>query len=171
MISPNGWSRNDSPKFRKRLIPILTVGATEQLTATILAHSIVGYDTHWTKSGTRPHMQGDNLCQWCLLNAPKKWRGFLHVYHHAKKAEAFLELTDFAWGNLEKLIGKGKSCRGHVCMFHRERTTVKSPVVPVLLQTTPMCSDLPKPKDPTPTLMRVWGFEYTTGQQDVPAVN
>lgn len=171
MLTPPEWSRNDSPKFRKRLVPIHTVGATEQLTATIISHSIWGIDTHWTRSGTRPHVVGHNLCQGCLDLAPLKWRGFLHIFHEAKKQEVFLELTDFAWRRMLALKGDFTSFRGLKFLFVRERSTLKAPVTMSLINPVPVAGGLPAEKDPTETLMRVWGFVYTSGQGNGSPVN
>ncbi len=164
MKTPPNWSLNNSPKVRKRLIPIHTVGATEQLVATIIARDIWGIDTHWTRSGTRPHVVGEELCQGCLDLAPLKWRGFLHIFHEAKKQEVFLELTDFAWKRLKALQGGNPSFRGLKCLFVRERATLKAPVTMSLINPDPVAGGLPTEKDPTETLMRVWGFVYTSGQ-------
>jgi len=150
------FSRNDNPAPRKRLTPIVSVGATDQITATILSESVWGLDTHWWRGSTVPHDQTPGQCAYCIEKAPMKWRGFLYAFLRGRNELAFIELTDFAFQRLRKEAEGRETLRGLIIGLHRERKTVKAPVVIAIVGEEPAGKTLPKSRTPEETLKRLW---------------
>lgn len=150
------FARDDNPKPRERLTPIISVGATDQITATIVAECVWGIHTHWWHGGTVPHTDPVETCGYCSEKAPRKWRGFLHVVTRPAFNHGFLELTDFAYERLLAVKGARQTLRGLIVLFHRERKTVKSPVVMTYVGEEPPGKILPKARTPEKTLKRLW---------------
>jgi hypothetical protein len=85
-----------------------------------------------------------------------KWRGFLHCLVRPKFEHVFIEITDFAWQRLKVEKGDRQSLRGMICLFARERKTVKSPLVITRVGEESPGKTLPKVRTPEETLKLLW---------------
>jgi len=152
------FARNDDPRPRARCVPIKPIGATDQLTAVILAPKVWGLDVHWTGGRIQPCRADGTLCNLCLERCPVKWRGYLHCVLQASGEQCFIELTDFAHERLKRVTADKLTLRGLICLFQRERKTVKAPINVSLVGETATYKVLPPERTPEETLKRIWNI-------------
>ena len=150
------FSRNDNPRPRARVVPIRQIQAIDQLQLVVLSHSIWGIDVHWSLGRILPHVTDSKLCQHCLARAPLKWRGYLHVVNPKNDDQFFLELTDYAYKGFLKATQAFESKRGLICLFARERKTLKAPVATSFVSDAYVGKSLPASQTPEQTLKVIW---------------
>jgi len=156
-VHDDRFKRDDFPAHTPRVTPIRKIKATDQIVFSILATWIEGFWTHWVGSTTRPCMvNGDEPCEWCQKNAPKKWAGYLFGYDHQKGELAFLEMTTFGFEKLQKLFPDEKNLRGRKVTVQRERKSEKAPIYFVDSGYVHESLVQVKERSVLPTLKRIW---------------
>ncbi len=119
-----------------------------------------GYRTHWTGERTLPCLGGKKLCQHCLKQVPMTWRGYVQACNqYDATSMCFIEITEYCLERLKKLQEDRPTMRGMICLFSRERKTVKSPVQVTFVGECPVHRQIPQEKSPDETLARIWNLE------------
>jgi hypothetical protein len=81
------------PAAHVKLLKVLRLRANSQLTAIVLSEFITGRETHWVDGRTRKCFRQTEACNHCVLQRPRKWRGYLHVVTGPGGYGGILELT------------------------------------------------------------------------------
>jgi len=81
------------PAEHVRLLKVLRVRANREWSGIVLSEQITGRTTHWIDGRTRKCIGPDLGCQHCSRQAPRKWRGYVHVMLNSAIGSAILELT------------------------------------------------------------------------------
>lgn len=104
---------------------LVQLGAGESIDCVILSRSIFGFATHWDdragKKGRSEEctMSTEGECTGCDRELPRRWKGFLHVFCFARKADVFLEITPAVAESIQQQAEHGSALHGQRLILRR----------------------------------------------------
>lgn len=117
---------------------------------------------HWDGDHSEPCYLNTKTCPGHKRGLPLRWKGYLHIWHHTRQTEGFIEVTPKGFEQLVELFGAEDNFRGTRMSFKRgngDKTRLKL----VILPPSPLVRELPAPKSVLPSLLRMWGLEDVDG--------
>jgi hypothetical protein len=146
-------------------MPILRVKAGQEMHFVILSESLWGIWTHWAGNRSEPCFAENATCPGHKRGLPRRWKGYLHVWHIDKRLEAFIELTPTAAHCLLDQAGKNCSLRGLRLKLRRTGAS-NGRLLVNLLPANPSMEGFAQPKDPESILCKLWGVDrIITGRE------
>lgn len=159
------FDERDRPPTGRPTMWVRRLAANESFQCTILSEAPYALMVHYANKRSSPHLRNKEQCPGCARKEGMRWKLYLHVLHHAKRQEEFLELPTVAGETFLTFFPKGSMIRGQRVQFNKgngEKTRVNITLLP------PLCSvdstALPQPKDPKKTLIELWGLLPNTGR-------
>lgn len=143
------------PKPGPRL-DIIRVTTTNWQSFTILSTAIFGQNIHWAHGRSSECTKDKSLCDGCVKFWPAKWKGYLHVFHHETRKQAFLEMTPNLAEQLLEAIPENECFRGFQVRICKSKGGAKGRYHSELLATRLTEDRLTKEKDPYLTLKFLW---------------
>jgi hypothetical protein len=152
------FTRIDTPRNCKRVIPIVRVKANDVLIFAICSPRVWGYATHWVNNRTLRCTAATGKCPYCNPDFSTRDKGFLLVANTVGQVRGFLELTPLAWTQVQELSVDLKGLRGKVVQVKREHGTMKGRLLVEYIGEYQGELALPQDRDPEPTLRRIHGL-------------
>jgi len=154
MSGPIRWADVPPPPrskvFAKIVSPVSRIG----FSCVLIARQITGVFTHFQDGRTRPCSSRD--C-WCARERSlPRWKGYVPCIEFPGAKVALLELTEGAATQVMAHFTESDGLRGlHLHVFRR--TNKPRAPVDVTVQPKTYSRELPKPFDPVPVLLNLWG--------------
>lgn len=150
-------SRSKMPPRPGPKMDFLTIRNTDPADYIVLSEQIFAHDVHWIGTRTMPCTEGKPLCEYCNMNKPIRWRGYLHVipYHQTGK-QYFLCLTPAVGWEMLNEIEPGYSFRGKLLTVWRANKSASSLMLFRWKENHTTFRDLPPELDPGPFLDTVF---------------
>lgn len=124
---------------------------------TCFSSTIFGVWTHWTLYGSSPCFSTPEACQGCKDKAPRRWKGYLHVYDWVNKRQCFLEITPVVAESIISQLGENVPFRGYRLKLKRGNGP-KARVKVEVLAPLPSGPTLVEERSPKETLEKLWSL-------------
>lgn len=143
-------------------IPVVSPKPGVIVRAVLLGGYTFSCNTHWIDNRTIPHVEPAEICQGCLGQRRKRWKGYLAGWLPGPSRKCIIEVTAEAARNCPALFDGAQDLRGHVLAMSRIGKAANAPVKAEL--TCPPrgapATNLPKPFNLAAALYRLWGLAF-----------
>lgn len=148
-------------------LAIVRLKAAQTRSFIAIGHEAIIYRTHWDNQRrcTIPCIRPYEECEGHLKRMPQRAKGYLHCFRvqvtqdrPVQQEECFLELTPVASADLWHGCGNPTSIRGSYFSLTRKQGQKAHLVVAVWRGKGCDPEQLPAPKSPYESVMRMWGF-------------
>lgn len=154
--TPAALSRQDEPPADRKALWIERLKGAQVKSFHVLSSTIWGVWTHYDGARTVGCLRQKSVCQGCVNQLPRRWKGYLHAYDCRRRHYVFVELTPTAARSLLEQVGKQTSLRG-VRLDLKRTQSDKGRLVPTIAGWVDNPQNLPHPADPEETLRKMWG--------------
>jgi hypothetical protein len=148
------WQDSPDP-FRPLMIPIYSAKVDRPVNLVIVTPSLVGAETHYFDSRTRPHVVR-GVCEGCDRHIDKRWKGYLGCWDRHKGRMALAEVTREAFEKCPGFKDYKDRLRGLVVQLVRNGSSKNARVTAKLMAWAGSAVELPPPVDVKAALQRIW---------------
>lgn len=158
MDTMSAISRQDDPPPPGPRVEVYKVAPKVGFQGQILSSYFWGVWIHWDGYRSRECLADTSACHGCNLEMPRRWKGYLCVWHAVHKQVGFVELTPAAANQIADLV-PGKKMRGYTLRLKRtgEKCNGRLIVDSVAAPLGPT-DKMPEALDPEDTLRKLWGW-------------
>lgn len=144
------------PPRGKETLHLMRLKAGDELLCHCVSQAVWGLNTHWAGNHSEPCFKDKKKCDGCKKGLPHRWKGFLHVIRCSDRKEFFVELTSTATALLHDQVPDREQLRGFRLKIYRGRGGNNSRLKAELYGDKSLDLRLPEPRDPLPTLQKIW---------------